>query len=244
MTATALSARITTQSSPLLHADGAAAWDISDEVLAFIHSHVRPGMQTLETGAGQSTLAFLTAGAVHTAVTPSQSEADAIRRAALERELDTDRLAFAFGYSQDVLPGLMAERSTSLDVVLIDGGHGFPIPTVDWVYTAPKLKLGGLMIVDDVDLWTGQMLVDFMRAEACWKHQTTLRGRTAVFRLVAPFQLREWTNQPFVVGKSRLPQAMRKARNLIGLLMKGDFAAIRRKAANEARLAQAARSDY
>jgi hypothetical protein len=47
-----------------------------------------------------------------------------------------------------------------------------------------------------------------------------------------------------VVAKSRLPQALRKARNLMSLVLKGDFAAIRRKAANEARLAQAARNDY
>jgi hypothetical protein len=229
-------------SARFLHAQGAAAWDISDEVLRFIAENVKPGQITLETGAGQSTLAFVRAGARHTAVTPSTTEAEAIRAAATAQGLPSDALSFVFGYSQTVLPTL-AEHGP-LDFVLIDGGHGFPIPAVDWVYTAPRLRVGGFMMVDDVDLWTGEMLVGFMAAEACWQKVTVLRGRTAVFKLVSPFELHEWTRQPYVVAKSRLPQSWRKAKNLAKLLLKGDFKAIRAKAANEQRLAEAARQDY
>ena len=224
----------------LLHADGAAAWDISREVLDFIAKHVRPGIATLETGAGQSTLAFLDAGARHEAVTPSQVEAEAITREAIRRGLDPANLTFRIGYSQDLLPRLTGE----LDFVLIDGGHGFPIPATDWLYLAPRLKVGGMMMLDDVDLWTGQMLVDFMKHEACWEQVALLRGRTAAFRLVAPFELHEWTKQPFVVQKSRWTQTRRKVVNLLGLLAKGDLSSIRQKVANEKRLAEAARNDY
>lgn len=225
-----------------LHANGSAGWDISDEVLGFIRTHVQPGDTTLETGAGASTLTFLAAGAHHHTVTPSKSECDLIAREASRRGLDANLLTVHEGYSQDVLPRL--ELGTPLDMVLIDGGHGFPIPAVDWVYTAPHLKVGGIMLFDDVDLWTGGMLVEFLKAEPGWEMLDLIRGRTAAFRMTAPFSLHEWTRQPHVVRKSKWTQRSRKAKNLAGLLAKGDFSSIKAKVANEKRLAEAAKEDY
>ncbi len=225
-----------------LHAEGAASWDISEEVLAFIDAHVTEGAHTLETGAGQSTLAFMAKGAWHHAVTPVGSEVAAIRGEAKRRGIDDSNTEFHVGYSQDVLPALKLERK--LDFVLIDGGHGFPIPAIDWTYTARHLAVGGMMMVDDVDLWSGQMLDRMMRSESAWKHVDTLRGRTVAFELVKPFELREWTNQPYVVAQSRWTQRMRKARNLAGLVARADVSAIRAKIGNERRLAVAAKADY
>ncbi|MEL6782267.1 MAG: class I SAM-dependent methyltransferase [Pseudomonadota bacterium] len=225
-----------------LHAGGEAAWDMSDDGIAYIKAHVGAGSTTLETGAGATSLMFLEQGADHHAVTPSETERDLITAEAERRGLDASKLTFHLGYSQDVLPRL--DLGAPLDFVLIDGGHGFPIPAVDWLYTAPMLKVGGIMMVDDVDLWTGAMLVDFMDAEACWTKRDVLRGRTAVFELTSPFELHEWTKQPHVVAKSKWPQRMRKARNVAGLVAKGEFATIRSKMAHEKRLAEAAKDDY
>lgn len=223
-----------------LHAGGAAQWDISREVLEFLTGHVREGDCTLETGAGASTMVFAAQGATHTAVTPSEDEVAAITAEADRRGIAMDKVHFALGYSQDVLPTLAGD----LDLVLIDGGHGFPIPAVDFTYTAPRLKVGGHLLIDDVDLWTGRMLVQFLDDEDAWSRVAILRGRTAVYRLDAPFSLREWTNQPGVVKRSRLPQTWRKARNALALAARGDFASLREKAANERRLSHAARDDY
>jgi len=225
-----------------LHAEGSASWDMSDEGIHFIQQIVKNGDRTLETGAGSTTLAFLESGCDHTAVTPISSECDAIRAEAERRGLDTAKLNFEVGFSQDVLPRL--DLKETLDVVLIDGGHGFPIPAVDWMYTAGMLKVGGVMMIDDVDLWTGQMIVDFLEAESGWQHMETLRGRTAAFKMTEPFVLHEWTKQPFVVAKSKWTQRKRKARNLAGLVAKGDIDQIKAKMANEKRLAEAAKDDY
>lgn len=68
--------------NPALQAwgDGTPAnWAATAEVLRFIVEHVRPGMTTLETGAGQTTIAFALAGARHTAITVDASEAERIR---------------------------------------------------------------------------------------------------------------------------------------------------------------------
>jgi hypothetical protein len=129
-----------------------------------------------------------------------------------------------------------------LDVVFIEGGHGFPVPGVDWLYLAPRLKVGGKMLIDDVDLWTGKMLVDVLRHEEGWKFDTILRGRTAVFTKTAPFVAREWVDQPTVVRKSYVSQSWRKFVNFTGLLVRLDFKAIIAKIKQERALLVAAKS--
>lgn len=207
------------------HAGGTAVWDIAPGVAAFLKAHVKPGMRTIETGAGRSTLMFTEAGAVHTVVTPSTNEQGRILAEAKRLGLDTSALTFAIGYSQQVLPTL----DGPLDMALIDGGHGFPIPAIDWAYIAPRLVVGGLLLIDDVDLWTGSMLVDFLKGEPDWAYETTLHGRTAVFRLLAPCQLREWTDQPYVAARSRWPQRRRKLGNVFRHIARGEFSALAAK---------------
>ena len=208
-----------------LHADGKAVWDIAPGVAAWIAAHVKPGMRTLETGAGLSTLLFAQAGAQHVVVTPSRDERVRILMEATRRGIAAETLRFELGYSQQVLPQLKGD----LDVVLIDGGHGFPIPAIDWAYLAPRLVVGGSLLIDDVDLWTGAMLVDFLKAEPGWRFETLLHGRTAVFTLTARAELREWTEQPHVVALSRWPQRRRKARNVLAHLVRGEFAPLMAK---------------
>jgi precorrin-6B methylase 2 len=224
-----------------MHAEGAAAWDIQPRILALITDHVRPGMVTLETGAGQSTVALARAGAVHHAVTPSEDEARRIRAACDAAGISTAQLQFHLGYSQDILPRL---EPKPLDFALIDGGHGFPIPAVDFCYIAPRLKPGGLLVIDDVDLWTGAMIVDFLKGEPAFAFVEIQRGRTAVFRCISAFALREWTNQPAVVAKSRLSQFSRKARNAVGMVLHGKADELGKKLENERQLAEAAKRDY
>lgn len=224
-----------------LHGGGAAAWDIAPGVLALLRETLTPEMRTLETGAGRSTLVIAASGCAHACVTPSREEAARIAAAAEVEGISLARTTFHFGFSQDVLPALAPEP---LDVVLIDGGHGFPIPAVDWQYLAPRLAVGGLLIIDDVDIWTGSMLVDFLKGEDCWRHEGTLRGRTAVFRLVAPFEAHEWTRQRAVVRKSRFSRLRRKAANAAALVLQGRFGDLAAKVRNERRLALAARDDY
>ena len=233
--------RIERDPTPSLHADGQAHWDISPEVLATIDRLVKPGMRTLETGAGRSTLHFLAAGAEHTAITVEPEEVSAITREAIRQGIKTDQLSVELGFSHHVLPNVDADP---LDFALIDGGHGFPVPAIDYAYIAPRLKVGGYLLIDDVDLWTGKMIVDFLKAEPGWAFEGLLRRRSALFRVTAPVQLREWTNQPHVVRASRISQNWRKVRNLMDLVLSGDFSAIRGKFAKEKALANAARDDY
>lgn len=227
---------------PLLHGGGAAKWDASDAVLSFLSGFLKPGMRTLETGAGRSTLLFARAGCEHQSVTPSSSEIAAIKASAAQEGVDLAATAFHEGFSQDVLPRL-AGPVEDLDLVFIDGGHGFPVPAVDFIYTAPRLKVGGVMLIDDVDLWTGDMVVQVLKRDPAWAFEGLMNGRTARFRKTAPFIVHEWTRQPYVTAKSFWPQTRRKLMNGLRLVATGRLGAVAGKLANERRLAAAARLD-
>jgi predicted O-methyltransferase YrrM len=209
--------------SAKLHANGTTdTWEASTALLRFLDDALKPGMRTLETGAGRSTLMFARKGAVHAAVTPAGAEIAAIQAEAERLGVDLSRVTFHNAFSQDVLPSL-ASGEEDLDIVFIDGGHGFPDPAIDFQYLAPRLKVGGLLLIDDVDLWTGDMIVKVLRRERGWAYERKLQGRTAVFQKTAPFCAAEWTEQPYVAASSFWPQTMRKAGNGLALLLRGDF---------------------
>jgi hypothetical protein len=222
-----------------LHADGAVQWDASEAVLDWFKANLKPNMRTIETGAGKSTLAFMEAGCVHDCVTPSASEVEAIKTEAAQRGLPSQNATFHVDFSQNVLPHLKGYED--IDVAFIDGGHGFPIPAIDWMYIAPRIKIGGKLLIDDIDLWTGSMIVDVIAKEPGWRIDTVLRGRTVVIIKTGPFQAREWIDQPTVVAKSFVPQTMRKVRNGLGLLARLNFKAVMRKLKHERKLLDVAR---
>lgn len=170
--------------------------------LRLLERDVQPGWRTLETGSGFSTIILAARGAEHTCIVPNQPEVDRIRAYCESRAIDTSRVTFHVLPSERVLPALDLGE---LDLVLIDGSHSFPQVFIDWFYTATALKRGGRLIVDDVHVWTGSVLRDFLRADAAWRLDDELSGRTALFTKVGdvdPDQL--WTDQPYVVAKSGL----------------------------------------
>lgn len=166
---------------PGLHG-GSEFWGIAWEALAFLERTVQPGMATLETGAGASTIVFAARGADHEAVTPSQEEADRILAECGRRGISTDRVRFRIGSSADVLRDWQARP---LDLVLVDGAHAFPYPTLDWWYLAPHLKVGGLMLLDDAYMPPVVAVVDHLRDSKAWRLEDPVSFRTAVARKLA-----------------------------------------------------------
>ena len=54
------------------------------------------------------------------------------------------------------------------DLVLIDGVHGFPMPLVDLYVTADKLRVGGVLVIDDTHLCSRGRLVDVLKSDSGW----------------------------------------------------------------------------
>ena len=156
-------------------------WDINVELARFLDENVRPGMVTLETGAGLSTLVIGRKGvSSHIAITPSADEVQAIRRFFQQVGIDAAFLTTVASRSQDYLP---TTDLPALDLVLIDGDWSFPVPFIDWYYTAESLKVGGVMVIDDTHMITRTILADFMRADAKWEEVGRYRrGQFAVYR--------------------------------------------------------------
>lgn len=173
-----------------------------DEALRFIDHMVVPGSRTLETGSGYSTILFATKGARHICIVPARQEVDRIRAYCDDHQIRTEEIEFHLEPSERVLPALELEP---LDPVLVDGSHSFPQVFIDWFYTASALKVGGHLLVDDVHVWTGRVLRDFLLSEPEWAGVTELRGRTAIFRKTAEIDPdRLWTEQRYVMRRTRL----------------------------------------
>lgn len=152
-------------------------WGCSPDVLGWLATHVQPGWVTLETGSGHSTAALVALGCRHTAVSPAGSERARIVAWCRDKGIDTTVLTFVEARSQDVLPTMTLPP---LDLVLIDGWHAFPVPFLDWYYTARALKVGGVMVIDDTPIRPVRYLVDYLRADPRWRLDERLR-RTAIF---------------------------------------------------------------
>jgi predicted O-methyltransferase YrrM len=169
---------------PLFHKDGSdlTSWQSQAEVLQFLCGALTPGMTSLETGCGYSTCVFALSGANHTSVTPYSDEAARVTNYCVRNGINVDKVTFAIGKSQDVLP--MLSKEAPLDLVYIDGAHGFLFPCVDWTYTECRLRVGGLMLVDDVRIPTVRIVHDFMIAEENWSLVEYI-GDTAIFQKTA-----------------------------------------------------------
>ncbi len=164
--------------------DGTPAnWSVPPDVLRFLGTHVRPGMTTLETGAGQTTVAFAVAGARHTCITISPDEAQRIRDCCARIGISTDHVGFIHESSDVALPRGDGIPDTP-DLVFLDGAHRYPLPAVDFHYTESRLRVGGLLCVDDWRMPSVRNLHDFLMLEAEWE-LVGVPGTTSIFRRVA-----------------------------------------------------------
>jgi predicted O-methyltransferase YrrM len=218
---------------PLIHeCDGKLlVWGMSRSILDFIDAHVNQNSKTLETGCGQSTILFAMKGAHHICINPWQSEVDRIKDYCVRHGIPTDRLDFRVDLSVNVLPKIADDQ---LDFALIDGAHSFPNPFIDWYFISSQLKTGGILLVDDIRIWTGRVLKDFLLGEPEWKLIGLFEENTAVFLKQHDYRTtKDWGEQPYVVQQSAPPPELRQSKFQKGmsLLRQGKVLTLARKIA-------------
>jgi hypothetical protein len=169
------------QDAPAFHGNGSARWDASPGTLRAIQQWVHDGDRTLETGCGASTVIFAAQGAHHTAISLHADEHQRVRDYLKQIGVDDNRLVFVVGSSDTVLPKLCTDRF--LDVGIIDGAHAFPYPTVDWHYMTRALKIGGRIVLDDIQIRSVAYLFRYMRSDPDWRLDAVLDEKAAAFTL-------------------------------------------------------------
>jgi hypothetical protein len=189
-----------------------ACYGITPDLARFLFDAVPEESKTLETGAGVSTLVFALRKCKHLAVTPSSEEVTNIREYAASNSISLDTVEFVVEPSDQYLPRCVAQ---GLDLVLIDGKHAFPWPIIDWFFTADKLKKGGIVVLDDIEMSSVSILGDFLLEDPCWKLETSRVRRSLVFRkLCDSVHDVSWHMQPYI---TRRYGRRAKLLNLLGL---------------------------
>lgn len=169
-------------------------WSTERSCYEFLAGRCPAGSATLETGSGLSTALFAAWETEHYCITPGEVEVTALREYCSRMELSTDRVTFDVRESDAALPRLPARP---LDLVLIDGGHGFPIPMIDWYYAAGNLRSGGVAVVDDLHLPAVKVLVDFLAVDPRWRRTAGTAKWIAFERVGSGPLLEDWYDQPF-----------------------------------------------
>jgi len=204
---------------PLIHEESSGqltSWQLSDEVLDFIDDNINKDSITLETGTGISTILFAIKSSHHTCINPSKKQVERIKEYCKKHNISTDKIDFKIDVSEKVLPSLDVSK---LDLILIDGSHAFPIPFIDWYYTYEKLKLGGKIIIDDTQLWTGWVLKKFLLFEPEWEFNKNSPPRSAIFTKVQKYENAKWHGQqPYIVKNSHLIILTAKFKRFLRLL--------------------------
>jgi len=145
---------------------------------------------------------FALSGSRHICITPASHEIERIKEYCLGNRIPTHQVTFCQDVSEKVLPRLECDV---LDLVLLDGRHGFPAPFIDFYYVAEKLNIDGLLVIDDTWVWTGDVLKQYLLSEPEWELEADFSPRTSIFRKLAHgSQTKEWCDQAFVVKNSQL----------------------------------------
>ena len=69
--------------------------------------------------------------------------------------------------------------------MFIDGAHSFPYPSVDWCYLSRRLRVGGLLLLDDVPIPAVAVVYDAMASDPAWEKLEVADGRAVLFRKLA-----------------------------------------------------------
>jgi hypothetical protein len=172
---------------------------IDDRTCLELNGRLKPGMNTLETGAGLSTIIFAASGCQHTCIMPDKALADRVQDYCRSASIDTSKVQFIISKSCDVIHQV---DHSAYDLILIDGCHGFPSVFVDFCYTAKALKLGGTLIVDDLHIYTCDLIASFMQSDPGWNVEF-MTTRVAVAIKISDTIDNDWTDQRFVTLRSK-----------------------------------------
>lgn len=70
-----------------------------------------------------------------------------------------------------------------MDLVLLDGPHAYPLPQIEFAYLFPRVRVGGWLVLDDIQIPSVYALFDFLKRESSVTLEEVV-VRTAFFRRI------------------------------------------------------------
>jgi hypothetical protein len=137
-----------------------------------------PFRSTAETGCGGSTIILSHASDRHTAFA-LEGKDRTVSELRKESALRGERVIFVEGETKNTLPQYQFEGE--LDLVLLDGPHAYPLPQVELAYLYPWIRVGGWLVVDDIQIPSVYEMFEFLRKESSVALEEVV-VRTAFFR--------------------------------------------------------------
>src|SRR5438445_8150931 len=119
-----------------------------------------------ETGVGKSTLLLSHVSQHHTAFALDDTGAanNSLSQVLASPLLNRESVDFVTGPTQQTLP--RHTFADPLQLVLLDGPHGYPFPELEYYFFYPHLDENALLVVDDIHIPTIFHLFSFLREEA------------------------------------------------------------------------------
>lgn len=185
-------------------------------------------LNSAETGAGKSTLLFSHLSGRHTVFAlDCGGSLSVVRTSPFFKSANVEIVE---GPTQKTLPAY--DFTEKLQLVLIDGPHGYPFPDMEYWFFYPHIDTGGLLIIDDIHIPSIHNLFAFLRDDEMFDLLEVI-GTTAIFRrteapLFDPY-CDGWWLQGY--NKRRFPATLRQKliqllppslqRHLVRLLRRG-----------------------
>ena len=171
---------MTTGSSLIERAAAFHSWDaMAPAALAAIQRRGR-FRASAETGSGGSTIVLSNVSDRHIAFA-IEGENRTISQLRLHADLGSAGVMFVEGESKRTLP--QYRFVGDLDLVLLDGPHAYPLPQIEFAYLSPHLRVGGWLVIDDLQIPAVHELFRFLEREPSWALEE-VAVRTAFFRRV------------------------------------------------------------
>jgi hypothetical protein len=133
-----------------------------------------------ETGCGGSTIVLSQISKHHTAFAIEGPDRT-ITGLTQHPDFRSETVVFVEGESKRTLP--LHTFEGRLDLALLDGPHAYPLPQLEFAYLFPQIRVGGWLVLDDVQIPSVHELVRFLRLESSVVLEE-VAVRTAFFRKI------------------------------------------------------------
>ena len=144
-------------------------------------------------------------------IAPDEGLRDRITGYCDEHGVPTEPLDYRVARSEAELP-LIAAQADRFDVAFIDGDHGWPTAFVDFCYLNMVTREGGLIFLDDIQLYSVAELSRLLAQQPGYELVGDIYGKVQIWRKATDKRfLPGHAQQPYIMEQSARSRADRRS---------------------------------